>query len=152
MGAKRSVPTIYTGRAVVGTLRFAHPTPLTGRRRGPRISDETGPGRRSFPHGSGSTFAAMSGARVTRYVALLHLRTQTARSGCERFLSLVAPSALSQVKPCVRIEPKKNGCGVSTATCCARTGGLKRTAAIAKENDPGVLRMTSILRRYIPLV
>ena len=75
--------------------------PADGER--PRISDETGLGRRSFAHGSGLTFAAMSGARVTRYVALLHLRTQTSRSGRERFLSLVAPVALSQVNPCIRI-------------------------------------------------
>ena len=30
----------------------------------------------------------MSGVRVTRYVALLHLRTQTARSGRDRLLAL----------------------------------------------------------------
>src|ERR1035437_10032930 len=54
-------------------------------------------------HSSGSTFAAISGARVIRYFALLHLRTQTPRSGRERLVSFEAPSGLSQVKPCMRI-------------------------------------------------
>src|SRR6187399_3388249 len=109
----------------------------------------------SLVYGSGSTFAARSGLRVTRYEALLHLSTHTARSGRERFLSLVAPTALSQLNPCVRIWAASMVCGVSSATGCARTCGLKRTAAIAgrssdRSNDPGVLCMTSILQGRHP--
>ena len=46
---------------------------------------------------------------MTRYEALLHVSTHTARSGRERFLSLVAPSALSQLNPCVRILGRQHG-------------------------------------------
>ena len=104
---------------------------------------------------SGSTFAAISGARVIRYVALLHLRTQTARSGRERLVSLKAPSGLSQVKPCMRICAANIDCGVSLATivavaCCARTNGLKRTAAAARSINPSDLCMTVILLAFLP--
>jgi|tagenome__1003787_1003787.scaffolds.fasta_scaffold20799434_2 hypothetical protein len=101
-------------------------------------------------YSSGSTFAAMSGERVTRYVALLHFRIQTARSGRERFASLEAPSGLSQVKPCKRICAANIDRGVSAATrgavaCCACTNGLKIRAAVASSIDPSGLYMTAIL-------
>jgi hypothetical protein len=101
-------------------------------------------------HRSGSTFAAMSGERVIRYIALLHLRTQTPRSGRERLASLAARSALSQVKPCARICTASIDCSVSAATgvavvCCARTNGLKTTAAAARSIDPSSLYTTVLL-------
>ena len=101
-------------------------------------------------HRSGSTFAAMSGARVIRYWALLHLRTQTPRSGRERLLSLATPNGLSQVNPCMRICAASIDCSVSVATCvvvacCACASGLKRTAAAASSIDPSGLHTTIIL-------
>jgi hypothetical protein len=116
------------------------------------VNPKTGTQNAKVPigHWSGSTFAAKSGERLIRYVALLHLRTQTPRSGRERLVSLTAPSGLSQVKPCVRICTASIDCSVSAATgvavaCCARTDGLKTTAAAARSIDPASLYMIVLL-------
>jgi hypothetical protein len=101
-------------------------------------------------HRTGSTFAAMSGARVIRYVALPHLRTQTPRSGRERFVTFTAPIALSQVNPCMRIcaasIDRSVSAGTSVAVACrACTNGLNRTAVAASNIGPSGLYIDIIL-------
>jgi len=91
----------------------------------------------------------MSGERLIRYIALLHLSTQTPRSGRERLASLAARSGLSQVKPSARIVTASIDCSVSVATgapvaCCARTAGLKTTAAAASNIDPSSLFIAAV--------
>lgn len=86
---------------------------------------------------------------MIRYTALLHLSTQTPRSGRERLASLAARSDLSQVKPSERIATASIDCSVSAATavpvaCCAQTAGLKTTAATARNIDPSSLYIAAV--------
>lgn len=115
---------------------------LTLRSNSPKSESSTG-------HRSSSTFAGMSGERLIRYIALLHLSTQTPRSGRERLASLAARSGLSQVKPSARIVTASIDCSVSVATgapvaCCARTAGLKTTATAVRNIDPSSLFIATV--------
>jgi hypothetical protein len=78
---------------------------------------------------------------------LLHLRTQTARSGLDSLSSLAASKALSHAKPCKRICAANMSCGASdparvrSGCSCDRTNGLKRRTAASSNAGPNNLRM-----------
>ena len=66
-----------------------------------------------------STWAAMFGTNLTRYVAWPHLRIQTPAFGIERSRSLSMLSGLSQEWPCFRISTAMISAGFSSLAWAA---------------------------------